>query len=245
MTNEKLMASRQRLSIVAFAMMAGIWGALPTVAKAADAEAGKQVFQKNCTACHTIGNGALVGPDLKGVTAKEPHEWLEQWISAPDAMLAKKDPTATNLLHQFHDLPMPNLGLSSSDVTNVIAYLETAAAQPSAPAPAGQAATAAPATSAAAVQGDPTIGKDYFTGVTRFSNGGPPCMACHSVGGIGALGGGQLGPDLTEVVKRYGGAAAVNAFVAGTPTPTMRAVWSQHPLSNDERASVVAFLGQA
>ena len=245
MTNEKLMASRQRLSIVAFAMMAGIWAAPPTVAKAADAEAGKQVFQKNCTACHTIGNGALVGPDLKGVTTKEPHEWLEQWISAPDAMLAKKDPTATSLLHEFHDLPMPNLGLSSSDVTDVIAYLETAAAQPSAPAPAGQAATTAPATSAAAVQGDPVIGKDLFTGVTRFSNGGPPCMACHSVGGIGALGGGQLGPDLTEVVKRYGGAAAVNAFVAGTPTPTMRAVWSQHPLTNDERASVVGFLAQA
>ena len=245
MTNEKLMASRQRLSIVAFAIMGGLWAALPTVAKAADAEAGKQVFQKNCTACHTIGNGALVGPDLKGVTAKEPHEWLEQWISAPDAMLAKKDPTATGLLHQFHDLPMPNLGLSSSDVDNVIAYLETAAAQPSAPAPAGQAATAAPAASAAAAQGDPVVGKEYFTGVTRFSNGGPPCMACHSVGGIGALGGGQLGPDLTEVVKRYGGAAAVNAFVAGTPTPTMRAVWSQHPLTNDERANVVSFLAQA
>ena len=245
MTNEKLMASRQRLFIVAFAMIAGMWAALPTAAKAADAEAGQQVFQKNCTPCHTIGNGTLVGPDLKGVTAKEPHDWLQQWISAPDAMLAKKDPTATTLLHQFHDLPMPNLGLSSSDVDNVIAYLGTATAQPSAPAPAGQAAAAAPAASAAAAQGDPVVGKEYFTGVKRFSNGGPPCMACHSVGGIGALGGGQLGPDLTEVVKRYGGAAAVNAFVAGTPTPTMRAVWSPHPLTNDERANVVSFLAQA
>jgi mono/diheme cytochrome c family protein len=239
MRNENLMASWRWASIVALATIAGIWA--PALANAAgtDAEAGKQIFQEKCTACHTIGNGPLVGPDLKGVTARRPREWLEQWIAAPDAMLAKKDPVATELLHQFHDVPMANLGLSASDVTAVLAFLETAAAQPSAPATAGQAA------SAPAVQGDPEIGKELFTGVTRFANGGPPCMACHSVGGIGALGGGQLGPDLTGVGERYGGAAGLNAFVAGTPTPTMKAVWSQHPLTTEERASVVAFLGQA
>jgi mono/diheme cytochrome c family protein len=239
MTNEKLMATGRWVSIVALATIAGIWA--PAVANAAgtDADAGKQIFQEKCTACHTIGNGPLVGPDLKGVTARRPREWLEQWIAAPDAMLAKKDPVATELLHQFHDVPMANLGLSASDVTAVLAFLETAAAQPSAPATAGQAATAP------AVQGNPEIGKELFTGVTRFANGGPPCMACHSVGGIGALGGGQLGPDLTGVGERYGGAAGLNAFVAGTPTPTMKAVWSQHPLTTEERASVVAFVGQA
>jgi cytochrome c2 len=237
MTIEKLTASWRWLSIVEVATIASIWAALPAVANAAgaDAEAGKQVFQEKCTACHTIGNGPLVGPDLKGVTGRHPHEWLEQWIAAPDAMLAKKDPDATNLLHQYHDVPMPNLGLSSSDVTAVIAFLETATAQPSAPATA----------SAPAVQGDPETGKDFFTGVTRYANGGPPCMACHSVGGIGALGGGQLGPDLTGVAARYGGAAGLNAFIAGTPTPTMKAVWSSHPLTTEERANVVAFLGQA
>jgi mono/diheme cytochrome c family protein len=239
MTNEKLMATVRWVSIVALATIAGIWA--PAVANAAgtDADAGKQIFQEKCTACHTVGNGPLVGPDLKGVTARRPREWLEQWIAAPDVMLAKKDPVAIDLLHQFHDVPMANLGLSASDVTAVLAFLETAAAQPSAPATAGQAATAP------AVQGDPEIGKELFTGVTRFGNGGPPCMACHSVGGIGALGGGQLGPDLTGVGERYGGAAGLNAFVAGTPTPTMKAVWSQHPLTTEERASVVAFLGQA
>ena len=92
-----------------------------------DAEAGKQLFQqKTCAACHTIGKGALVGPDLKGVTARRPHEWLEQWIAAPDAVLAKKDPYAIGLLHQYHDVPMPNLGLSASDVNAILAYLDTA-----------------------------------------------------------------------------------------------------------------------
>ena len=230
------MGSWRWLSIVALATIAGTWAPVVAHAAGTDADTGKQVFQEKCTACHTVGGGPLVGPDLKGVTTRHARQWLEQWIAAPDAMLAKKDPDAVNLLHQYHDVPMPNLGLTSSDVTAVIAFLETAT---SGPAPAGQAANAP------AVQGNPEIGKELFTGVARFANGGPPCMACHSVGGIGALGGGQLGPDLTDVVSRYGGATAVDAFVGGTPTPTMRAVWSGHPLTNEERASVVSFLAQA
>jgi len=242
--SEKPLASWRLLSIVALATIAAIWAALPAVANAAgtDAEAGKQLFQeKTCAACHSIGKGDLVGPDLQGVTTRRPREWLEQWIAAPDAVLAKKDAYAIGLLHQFHDVPMPNLGLSKSDVNAILAYLETtasgAAAQPS--------ASATGVASEPAVQGNPEIGKDLFTGVVRFQNGGPPCMACHSTGGIGALGGGALGPDLTTIVARFGGAAAVDAFVAGTPTPTMKAVWSQHPLTTQERASVVAFLAQA
>ena len=236
MMSEKPLASLQWLSIVALVSIAGIWVALPTVTNAAgtDAVAGQQIFQEKCVACHTVGKGPLVGPDLKGVTERRPREWLEQWIAAPDAMLAKKDLYAIDLLHQFHDVPMPNPGLSSSDITAVLAYLATAAAQP-----------ATEAASAPAVQGIPETGKDLFTGVVRFHNGGPPCMACHSAGGIGALGGGQLGPDLTTVVSRYGGAAAVDAFVGGTPTPTMKAVWSKNPLTAEERASVVSFLAQA
>jgi cytochrome c2 len=237
--SEKPLASWRLLPIVALATIVAIWAALPAVANAAgtDAEAGKQLFQeKTCAACHTVGKGALVGPDLQGVTTRRPREWLEQWIAAPDAVLAKKDAYAIGLLHQYHDVPMPNLGLSKSDINAILAYLETAS---------GAAAPATEAASAPAVQGNPDIGKELFTGVVRYQNGGPPCMACHSTGGIGALGGGALGPDLTTVVTRFNGAAAVDAFVAGTPTPTMKAVWSQHPLTTEERANVVAFLAQA
>ncbi len=53
--------------------------------------------RKKCVACHTMGKGALVGPDLKGVTERRPREWLVQWIAAPDAMVAKKDPYAIKL----------------------------------------------------------------------------------------------------------------------------------------------------
>jgi cytochrome c2 len=237
MMNEKPVRSRQLLPVVALATIAATWIALPSAANAADAGAGKQLFQdKTCAACHTIGKGPLVGPDLKDVTKRRQHDWLEQWIMAPDAVLAKKDEYATKLLHEYHDMAMPNLGLSKGDTDNIIAYLDAAAAG-------GAAAESAPAAEPA-VQGNADTGKELFTGVARFQNGGPPCMACHSSGGLGALGGGALGPDLTTVTTRMGGPAGVNAFVSGLPTPTMKAVWTEHPLLPEERASVVAFLAQ-
>ncbi|MCC7325389.1 MAG: c-type cytochrome [Burkholderiales bacterium] len=259
----------RKLSIAALATVAGLWAAPPGAANpaATDAETGQRIFQEKCAACHTVGGGDLVGPDLKGVTAQRPREWLQRWIAAPDEMLAAGDPVATALLHRFHEVPMPNSHLNAPDIAAVLAYLATsapgAAMAPATGAVAGReestpalgsggAATAAVGTTTAlaagtsiAAVGDPEIGKELFTGAARFRNGGPPCMACHSVAGIGALGGGQLGPDLTTVVTRLGGVAALRAFVGGSPTPTMSAIWSRTPITTGERDDVVAFLAQA
>ena len=46
--------------------------------------------------------------------------------------------------------------------------------------------------------GNDEAGKKLFTGETSFANGGPACMSCHNAG-VGTLGGGSLGPDLTKV----------------------------------------------
>ncbi len=228
----------RRFAGAVLAAAAGLWAALPPVADAAGTEAatGQRIFQEKCAACHTIGKGDLVGPDLKGVTAQRPRDWLERWIAAPDEMLAKRDPVATALLHRFRDVPMPNLHLDAAEVAAVLAYLATSTTGTPA------AAAGAPAVVAA---GDPENGKKLFVGSARFRNGGPPCMACHSAGGIGALGGGQLGPDLTNVVQRFGGASALSVFVGSSPTPTMNAIWLRAPLTPGERADVVAFLAQA
>src|SRR3989337_709452 len=49
----------------------------------------------------------------------------------------------------------------------------------------------------------PVAGRALFTGARRLENGGPACMSCHSVAGLGALGGGALGPDLTLAYNKY------------------------------------------
>ncbi len=209
----------------------GTWAAPP----AQSVEEGQTLFQQKCTACHTVGGGDLVGPDLKGVTSRRVRDWLSRWLSAPDRLLAEKDPIATELLQKYNNVPMPNLGLSASEVAALIAYLEAQAGGVS-PTPTPPATT---------LGGDPAVGKGLFMGTARFQNGGPPCMACHSVAGIGALGGGALGPDLTQALTRYGGAAGLTAFLTGVPTATMNSVWTRSPMTPEERANVVAFLEQA
>ncbi|HBY92431.1 MAG: cytochrome c [Ardenticatenaceae bacterium] len=243
--------SRRRLSVTKGGLFLGLLVGLLTVGTVYLAEAappaqsaaeGQTLFQQKCTACHTIGAGRLVGPDLKEVTTRRDRDWLVRWISGPDRMLAQKDPIATQLLQENNGVPMPNLALTQAQVASLIAYLETQA-QPGASAqPAGAQPAAQPA--ANLLSGDALRGKALFTGVTRFQNGGPPCMACHSVAGIGALGGGALGPDLTPAFNKYGEAGLAN-FLATVPLPTMNAVWSRQPLAPQEQADLRVFLQQA
>jgi cytochrome c len=64
---------------------AGALLALPTLALAQDAEAGKKVFQK-CAPCHSVGPGATnkVGPNLSGLVGRK--SGTEEGFSYSDAM---------------------------------------------------------------------------------------------------------------------------------------------------------------
>jgi mono/diheme cytochrome c family protein len=222
------------LAAASFALMFGYAAAI------AWADEGSAIFQAKCSACHTIGKGKLVGPDLKGISNVQSRAWLERWISSPSAMIKSGDPTATNLVKQY-PMQMPDLGLSPSDVDAVITYL---AQQSGGGGGTGAAANAAPA-AAPAVKlppGDAEAGRELFVGNARLKNGGPPCMSCHSISGIGALGGGTLGPDLTSAFKDLGGESGIASFLSTTPTPTMSAVWSKHPLTPQEIANLAAFI---
>ncbi len=195
---------------------------------------GKSIFQAKCSPCHTIGGGRLVGPDLKGVTAARDHEWLEKFISAPDKMFAGGDPVAGKLLKEYGGVSMPNLGLSSSQVDAVIAYLaESAPGKP-----------AAPAAAPTAAAGDPQRGAKLFTGVVSFRQGGAPCLACHTVSGVAPLGGGSLGPDLTGIYNRLG-AAGLPSVLAALPFPTMQPIYGTRPLTPQEQGDLAAMFSAA
>jgi mono/diheme cytochrome c family protein len=88
------------------------------------ADSGEQIFQSRCTACHTIGKGKLVGPDLAGVTSRREESWLVRQIKEPDSLVAENDPVAMQLLQEANGVPMVALGLSDAEVAAVIAYLK-------------------------------------------------------------------------------------------------------------------------
>jgi len=88
-------------------------------------EIGQQIFQSSCAACHTIGKGKLVGPDLAGVTSRREISWLKRQIKEPDRLIAENDPLAMQLLQEANNVPMVPLGLDDADVVAVIAYLQS------------------------------------------------------------------------------------------------------------------------
>lgn len=118
------------------------WLCLPAFAAAEDAGAaaqGKALFEQKCTACHTVGAGDRVGPDLRGVTERQSIEWITRFVSAPEKLIAAKDPIATELYEKYNRIVMPTLGLTPDETKSLIAYLQQAgaaapAAQPAAPA---------------------------------------------------------------------------------------------------------------
>ena len=85
---------------------------------------GQALFVKTCGACHTVGKGPRVGPDLRGVTARRTRDWLVSYIMEPEKVRAKRDPAAMSLAAQYPAVRMPNLGLSELDSSDVIAYID-------------------------------------------------------------------------------------------------------------------------
>lgn len=103
--------------------------ALPSYAqshKQASSMQGEDLFLTRCTACHTIGQGDKMGPDLLGVTGKRDRAWLTRWLKQPDIMLQKKDALATALYEQYGKVPMPNLQLTDKDVADLIHFMDVA-----------------------------------------------------------------------------------------------------------------------
>ena len=98
---------------------------LGTIKQGEAAENGQQIFQSMCTACHTIGKGKLVGPDLAGVTSRREEGWLKRQIKEPDRLIAENDPIVMQLLQESNNIPMVPLGLSDADAIAVIAYMKS------------------------------------------------------------------------------------------------------------------------
>lgn len=85
---------------------------------------GRYIFGSQCAACHTIGHGDKIGPDLQGVAGVRDHDWLVRFITSPEKVISEKDPIATALYQKYKQVNMPNLHLSPSDMKELVDFLE-------------------------------------------------------------------------------------------------------------------------
>jgi protein SCO1/2 len=95
-----------------------------TEARPIEMSKGEYLYSSRCSACHSIGEGDRIGPDLSGVTARREGAWLARYIVAPDRVRAAGDPTAVALSAKYPSAQMPNLGLGPADVADVVSYIE-------------------------------------------------------------------------------------------------------------------------
>ena len=94
-----------------------------------EAVAGKQAFESKCLACHSVGEGRKLGPDLAGVSKRRSKDWIARWLKDPEKML-QADADAKALLKEFNNVPMPNQSLSDAEIRQYIKYFEWIDAQP-------------------------------------------------------------------------------------------------------------------
>lgn len=203
--------------------------ALASGLRAQDAEA---QFRKSCMSCHTIGAGRKVGPDLKGLGQRRPHEWSASFLQMPSAKLDGGDPTAAALLREFNGTRMPDLGITPAEAQALLKLIDDYTASGKT---LGTAVVSRPATPE-----DIRRGQQLFMGLVRFKSGAPACMSCHSARGLGGFGGGRLGPDLTGASGRLG--VGLIAAIENPAFPTMQGVFQKTPLTGEEAFQVGSFI---
>jgi nitrite reductase (NO-forming) len=85
---------------------------------------GKLNFETKCRACHSIGGGDKLGPDLLHVTTRREESWLTRWLKDPEGMV-QSDPVAKEMLAKYK-IPMPNQNASDAEIHSYIAYFKWA-----------------------------------------------------------------------------------------------------------------------
>ena len=161
--------------------------------------AGKQIYEDTCLACHSIGQGPRVGPDLKDVSKRRKHDWLVRWLSDPLNMM-QSDPIAKKLLAEWKNVPMADPDLDKGQINQVLAYLAAASA------------TAAPKTGATEriVLNDEEFDKAKGIFFDR-------CSGCHGVLRAGATGP-NIQPKRTKKIGTQGiKLALTNGLPGGMP----------------------------
>jgi len=122
---------------------------------------GEQLFNQTCVACHSIGRGRLVGPDLAGVHSRRSEEWIIQFVQSSTKLIASGDPDAEALFKEYSGIVMPDHAVSADDVRAILGYI--ARKSPSEVITEETVVSASEPTESNAV-----LGRDLFVGRVRF-----------------------------------------------------------------------------
>ena len=219
-------------SLLTLAIAAGL--AIGSAPSSACAQDGQALFNGLCAACHTVGGGIRVGPDLAGVTERRTEAWLIPFITSSSTVIASGDETAAGLFAEFNQTPMPDVAYTPDEIRAVLRFIASGGDGGGGPGMPDRPAT----------REEIELGRQIFQGTTRLENRGPACNSCHHVRNDAVIGGGVLARELTTVFSRMG-RTGVGAILGSPPFPVMEAAYADRPITDTEAFAVVAFLEEA
>lgn len=186
-------------------------------------------FKTNCVSCHTIGGGRLVGPDLKDVSQRKERAWLARFIVDAAAVLASGDAYALRIQSESRGVVMPAApGMNLERAQALLDLIDAESALEKSQF-AGVQVSERPFTIK-----DVQRGREIFLGTRQLTAGGPACVSCHSVKGIGVLAGGGLAPELSAVYERLSGRKGLATWLSAPATTTMQSVYEDQPMDATE-----------
>ncbi len=206
---------------------------------------GETIFNKTCIACHTIGSGRLVGPDLKDITDRRSEEWLISFVKSSQSMIKSGDPDAVAIFNEYNKLVMLDQNLTDDEVKDVMLYIEqqsSGSGQTTALTEDIESSTGM--TIDEAGENEVSAGRRLFLGEVRLKNGGAACISCHNVTGENLSAGGLLAMDLTNTYSRLN-APGVYSIMFSSPFAVMNAAYNNNKITKDEAFYLIAFLKQA
>ncbi len=114
-----------------------------------DPAKGRQLFNQDCAACHSLTR-KMTGPPLAGVGEKYERDWLYKWIRNSSALINSGDPDAIKIYNEYNQAMMTPFPMySDQDIDDILAYTDAPPAEPKAAA----GGAAAPAASGGAGSG--------------------------------------------------------------------------------------------
>ncbi len=242
--NLKISTSAKKSTIAVVAI------ALVFLVSTVQAQDGEQLFQQ-CKACHTIGQGKLLGPDLLNISKKRDAIWLKNFIKSSQTLVKIGDAQAVEIYEEYNKLLMVDYNLPDNDIDAIIKYIDSFNTADSE----GEATTSS-ADSLAAVKNAEYLasidtdeneakGKALFQGKRRFKNGGASCVSCHHVNFTDIVQGGLLAKDLTHSFSTIGGLAGIKGIIDFPPYPAMKDAYENAKLTEEENIQIQVFLMHA
>lgn len=214
-----------------------------------------ELFEDECSLCHTIGGGDLKGPDLLGVNDRRPQSWLLKFIRSSNSMIKAGDPVAVGLYSKYNQNDMQDWDYSESEIIEILTYIASFG-EPAITA--DESATDASDKDSAQVlmdelnaiieyykdkkknsitETDIKTGEALFNGQLLFKNGAETCVNCHNVEEIDTL---NWNPSAFEIAQKY-----TTGIIDVTKKPVskkMRQVYKDHELTDLEIAYLSYYL---